>query len=186
MICDAEHPDAAGVVERITKGWDSSRGKSPRDAVHRHRRAERIFKSIRWEAAHPTGPQVPFELPDGTVRHFSPAREFDPKALDALAEKFIRGLHYAEDKGDIPLSNIVKAHLVPTGGLNMVPQGPRAAYPEAIVRLVNSLPTNDRLRPGFLYRWANVKKDASVWCFRLWGHLTILAACDPARVILAR
>src|SRR5438094_213828 len=34
-LCDAEHPDAAGIFERVTRSWDASRGKNPQDAKFR-------------------------------------------------------------------------------------------------------------------------------------------------------
>lgn len=184
MVCDAEHPDTAGVVNRIMNGWDASRARSERDAKHRQGRVQRILKTIKWEKAHREASQVEAQLADGTTVLVSPAREIDPTALSALAEKFIRGLHYAEGRGDVPLDHIVRAVIVPSPGLKEVPRDASAAFPETVVQVANGLRMNDRLKPGFLYGWAKVK-DGSIWSFRLWGHVMIVAACTPRLIIPA-
>jgi len=185
MICDAEHPDATGVVERIIKGWDASRAKNERDARHREGRARRILKTIRWEKAHEEAPQVEAKLADGTSVRLSPAREIDSRALNALAEKFIRGLHYGEGQGEVPLDRIVRAFIVPTEKVKMVAQATPFVLPEILVQGIARLPVKDQLRPGLVYRWASTEAG-SIWSFRLWGHVDILAACDAPRVVLAR
>lgn len=185
MICDDKHPDIAGVLERITNGWDAARAKDPKDAEFRQRRAKGILQSTRWVAARDDSPQVPFIGADGAVVNASPAREIDPTSLNALAEKFVRGLYFAEGKGDLALDTGVRAILVPNDSIKAVPREPPLDYPESMVRLVNSLPINDRMRPGFLYRWAQAS-TGSLWCFQLWGHITILAVSQRALIAPAR
>jgi hypothetical protein len=188
MVCDADHPDAVGVVDRIAKGWDGSRATTKEEAAHRERRAQRVLDSTRWAPPHAGTPQVPLKAPDGSAVMASPARVLDQAALASLCEKFMRGLFFSEKKGEELLRSIfVQAHLLPSPGMTTVPAAatPSPDLLSFIAVATKELPIKGSLGPGF--RWSRGEgSKGHFWSFTLWGHMNIIATCEPRRIVLAR
>jgi hypothetical protein len=101
MVFDPDHPDADGVLDSIMRGWDPGSTTDQREAERRSGRANAILKTTVWAKPHDRAPPLPVQLPDGSVALSSPAREIDSRALNDLAEKFIRGVYFRESKGDL-------------------------------------------------------------------------------------
>jgi hypothetical protein len=89
--------------------------------------------------------------------------------LNALSEKFIRGLHFGET-GELCGKLEVRATVVHDRG----PE-PNAAEWAPIFKAVRSVvPIDQRLGPGLWYfRYHGA--ESSLWAFLLWGDVTIAA-----------
>jgi len=86
-----------------------------------------------------------------------------------LALKFIRGLHHAET-GEVLGPLTVGACIVHSG----LPQDDVAKLMDQF----ETLPIDKRLGPGLWYRRHRAGAE-SLWAFRLWGHITMLAFAKP-------
>lgn len=84
--------------------------------------------------------------------------------MPGIAEKFVRGLHYAES-GERILRLEVQARIV------------NPAFPGdwgPLMEIMQSLPINESLGPGLWYR-RHHEPQMSAWAFLIWGQVTILA-----------
>ena len=93
-VCNAEHPDAKGIYERVSRGWDASQGKSEKDAKYRERQGRKLVSSLLLAPPLADRAQERFTLADGSTVLMGLAREVNGIELNKLTEKFIRGLHF--------------------------------------------------------------------------------------------
>jgi hypothetical protein len=102
----------------------------------------------------------------------SPVRAIEKPGQRALAEKFVRGLHFAETGtllGDID----VRAAIVHNRGPD-----PNAAHWAPLFDLLRQVPSDERLGPGLWYRRYD-GTNISDWAFLLWGSVEIVALVKP-------
>jgi hypothetical protein len=187
-VCNPEHSEAKGIFERVSRGWDRSRGKNDRDAARREREGRRLISSMLLVPPHPDRAQETIVLPDGSTQLVGLAREVDGTELNALAEKFVRGLHYSEtgkllkpfDVAALLLSN---EHLVPTPGSPPLPP-----LDPSVVGALSALRMNTSLAPGLRYGreyFRDRKRKTHLWVFLIWGHVEIVAVVVHRMVELA-
>jgi hypothetical protein len=168
MVADSARPEAAGVHERLSKSWRADQAKTAKEGKHRLIKANRIWRTMRWADPAPGGPHVQIHSASGLVLRVSPARAIEKPGLKALAEKFIRGLHFGET-GELLGPLEVLASMVHDRG----PE-PNAAEWAPMFKAVQSEPVDQRLGPGFWYRRYH-GSGISFWAFLLWGDVIIAA-----------
>jgi hypothetical protein len=187
-VCNPEHPDAAGIFDRVSRGWDPSQGKSERDAKARERQGQRLVSSILLAPPLAGRAQETVTLPDGSAAVVGLAREVKGAELNALAEKFIRGLHFSHTEKllkpfDVAALLLPSEHMVPT------PNSP--ALPELnppVLNAIASLRMEERLAPGLRYGreyFRDGKRMGHVWRFLVWGHVEIVALALQRMIELA-
>jgi hypothetical protein len=177
-VCEAEHPDAAGIFDRVSRGWDASKGKNEKDAKIRECQGRRLASSILFAPPMPDRAQETITQPDGSTVVVGLAREVDGAELNALSEKFIRGLHYARTGKlltpfDVAALLLPNEHLVPTPGSPPLPP-----LDPAVVKAIASLRMDTSLAPGLRYGqeyFRDGKRKTHLWGFVIWGHVQIVA-----------
>jgi hypothetical protein len=139
-------------------------------------------------------PVVFVQEPGSIYLPASPARSIDKPAMRAAIEKFIRGLHYLEIKRVLadrnprppdldpllPLDTEFEYSFLPNPFIRLV--DPRLALNHFAPELIEELkrtPVFTMFGPGFLYRCLRTLHGASMWLFRLWGQLELVAFAYP-------
>lgn len=170
IVVDPHIPGCEGVAARINRSWQPMTGKSDREWRVRAGNALKILRTMAWAPPVPGRPQVEVRTAAGVVFHASPARRLERAPIRVLAEKFLRGLHYAERcelLGDLR----VEAFLA-------TPDRIKDSELAEVWAFLESLPIRQDLGPGFWWR-GHVQPDGSAWAFRLWGQATIVAIATP-------
>ena len=184
MIFEPNHPAAAGVYARLSRGWDASRAHGEEDARHRLGLAKKLMRTMAWAEPAQGRPQVAVEYADGSQEPASPARGMDQGNLNAITEKFVRGVNFAETGsllGDID----VGAFMIPNEHLQIV--NPRAAELDpSLLAVMRGQPIETKYGCGFWHRHPYTLKRGALWGFLLWGHIEVLACVLPRTIVLAR
>ncbi len=124
---------------------------------------------MKWVSPVPGRTQVVIRTPGGLLVKATPARLVDAPLRRLIAEKFIRGLHYAE-AGE-PLGDVdVQAKMAINEAL--------PADFDVVLNFLAQLPINTSLGPGLWYR-RHHEPNISAWAFRIWGQVMILAFVKP-------
>ncbi len=198
FICNPELPEIAGVHENVCRAWQPEHARDPDDAKHRAGKTLKILRTMEW--ANPTaGAPVVFVKKDGGLyRAASLARALDRTALQTVIEKFIRGLHYLEMKALVaaagrhrselpdpllPLDMKFQHSLVPNPLIRAVDLRLKLDdfAPELIAAIMAS-PRFAMFGPGFEFRRLRTQVGTSMWLFRLWGQLDLVAFAYPSVV----
>jgi hypothetical protein len=166
LVTSPDTPEAAGVHARFGRGWHASAGKDEQDARRRAGRALKILKTMQWVPPAPGRPQPTLRTAGGILIRASPARRIENINLRELAEKFIRGLHYAEC-GEVLGPVQVQAFLLNEERV-------RAPELQPMLEILQTLRIEQALGPGFWYR-RHHEPGMSAWAFFIWGQITIVA-----------
>jgi len=184
---DADHPDATGIFDRATRSWDAAHGKDPRDSKFRERRGRRFIASILTAPPIADRAQETVRLADGTTAVVGLALELNGAKLNALAEKWIRGLFYADTRRILNEDLDVVAFMPPSEHLVPVPGAdkPPPKLEPVVANALDSLKLSQRVAPGLRYGWClerDAKRSVLLWKFVVWGHVTIVAIAMPRLV----
>ncbi|HYO65153.1 MAG TPA: hypothetical protein VEU33_03640 [Archangium sp.] len=160
MAIDADHLDAVGVAQKYQRSWQFDKASKPSDARHRAGRLRKIEREMKFVLTPTDGrvyPRFVGRTAGGLYVSASPAFNLDPAARKRIAEKFVRGFHFAECDEPLPLA----AEIGFFWG-NDLPADVRAELAK--------LPINERLAPGLRHRaWRDGTQ--AVWLFLLWGQI---------------
>jgi hypothetical protein len=193
FICNPGLPEIAGVQENVSRAWKPQHARDPHDQKHRAGKTLKILRTMEWPAAVVGAPLVFVQKPGSIYRPASPARSIDKKAMRVVIEKFIRGLHYLQIKKVLrdpnphppdldpllPLDTAFQYSLLPNQLIRLV--DPRLTLNDFAPELIEELrksPVSAMFGPGFLYRCLRTPQ-ASMWLFRLWGQLELVAFAYP-------
>ena len=167
-------PGVAGVAERLTRSWQPQRAKNEKDRRHRTARLLKVERTMTWAPPTPGKPQVIVRTQAGLYFRASPARRLDPSLRRRIAEKFIRGLHYAETGA--PLGDV-------TVHAEMLINKPVPTEWRGVEVILGSVAPNDSLGPGFSYKSFH-GADGSLWAFVIWGQILIISVAVPSGFVL--
>lgn len=170
-------PEVAGVHARLTRGWQAATGKTPKERRIRAGNALRILRTMQWVEPGPGQPTAVLRTRGGLLVRFSPARRIEPQLRQALAEKLVRGLHYHETGEILREVRVHRTFLVLDEWVEDVEL-------VDVWQALRQLPINDSLGPGFWYR-RHVEGERSLWAFRIWGQITMVAAAELQRLACA-
>lgn len=186
FVCDPSLPEIAGVQENILNGLNAAHARDDLDAGHRTGKGQKILRTMKWVNPIPGAP-VRYIQKNGVIRPVSPAREIDHVALRTVATKFIRGLHFIEAKAAmesgeqtavdplLPLDLVFKAVTLPNSRIRMADQRLKLAdFPPNVLQELLKTPRITMFGPGFWYHRLRTP-SVSMWLFRLWGQLEIVA-----------
>jgi len=171
MGLDSKRPEAAGLYERFSRRWKPSSGRDSKDRQHRLLKFQSIMRNTVWTDPHPGETTLLVRTPIGLVVRAAPVSPLDHEVLKLVVEKLVRGLHYAETGlvlGRLRLeASIVTHQFIVQGGKDLQDFFAQPAR----------LPVDKRLGPGLWYR-RHHDLDSSMWLFRFWGQLPIVARVD--------
>ncbi len=166
-------PEVAGVHQRLTKAWQAATGKTTRERRIRAGNALKMYRTMQWVAPVPGHPRATLRTPGGLYVRASPARRIEPQLRKALAEKFVRGLHYHETGEILSGVRVHRTFLVLDERLE-------DSDLAEVWTALQQLPINDSLGPGFWYR-RHIQGERSFWAFRIWGQITMVAVAEMLR-----
>jgi hypothetical protein len=158
-------PEVAGVVERLNRSWQPAQARKPKDREHRAARLQSMARTMKWAPPTLGKPQVTVRTPAGILLRASPARLIDAPLRRLMAEKLIRGLHYAETK--TPLDDL-------TVHAKMLINEPVPYELRDVEAILGGIPPDDRLGPGFSYKRLHAER-ISLWAFLIWGQVLIIS-----------
>jgi hypothetical protein len=165
--------EVAGVVERLNRSWQPAYARKDKDRVHRTARLQSVARTMKWAPTTPGKPQVMVRTPEGLLLRASPARLIDAPLRRLMAEKLIRGLHYAETK--TPLGDV-------TVHAKMLINEPVPDELGDVEAIPGGIPPNDSLGPGFSYKRFHAER-MSLWALLIWGQVLIISfAAAPGLV----
>jgi hypothetical protein len=194
FICNPGLPEIAGVQEKVSRAWKAQHARDRHDQKHRAGKTLKIMRTMAWVNPVAGAPVAFVQKAGGIYQPASPARSIDKSAMRAVIEKFIRGLHYLQVKAVLAHPNSHPTDLDPF--LPLDTQFQYSLLPNPLIRLVDPrLTLNDfapelleelgkspvftMFGPGFLYRCLRTTHGASMWLFRLWGQLELVAFAYP-------
>jgi hypothetical protein len=166
---DHDHPAAAGVYERVRKTWNAAAAKTPRERKHRAQKLRSVMTRVRPVVVPPEqaigAPVIKTRTPAGLWVDAAVAIKFRRSDLDAVAEKFVRGLHYDRTKVLLPI------------GTKFTSFEP----PEEIMQQVAAQLRGGALSDGLLYRYIESENGdgRALWFFLLWGQVKIGVQVEP-------
>lgn len=166
-------PEVAGVVERLNRSWQPAQAKRDKDREHRTARLQSVARAMKWAPPTPGKPQVTVRTPAGLLLRASPARLIDAPLRRLMAEKLIRGLHYAETR--TPLGDV-------TVHAKMLINEPVPLELQGVESILGSIPPNDSLGPGFSYKRFHAE-STSLWAFMIWGQVLIISLAAAPGVV---
>jgi hypothetical protein len=167
-----EYEEVKGVVDSFIRSFSIARGQNAPDARKRMKKALALQRTMLWVDPRPGAPRRVVRLESGVFAPRSPARRLQPKVRSGMAEKFIRGLHYAETEQCLPTDLTVET--CQARGHMMVPSESDAEF----WNFVDVVPLDRSVAPAFLYGRVHTL-ERSAWRFLLWGQVTLLAFASP-------
>lgn len=165
---DHGHPAAAGVYERVRKTWNAAAAKTPRERRHRAQKLQSVMTRVRPVLVPPDqalgSARIQARTASGLLVDAAVAIKFRRSDLDAVAEKFVRGLHYHRTKAMLPVA---------TKFTSFEP-------PEEIMQQATQL-RGGELSDGLLYRCSESEDGdgRAIWFFLLWGQVKIGVFVEP-------
>jgi hypothetical protein len=169
LVLDGTRPELAGAGSRLTRAWQAQTAKNSKDAARRRGKAMNIARTMKWVAPVLGAPIATVRTPAGLYVRASPLREIQPTIRRAIAEKFIRGFHFAETgtpAGDFEFECFVRTNAA-------------LAREKALQTIVSAMEVRDHLAPGLLYGWFD-GPDSAWWAFQIWGQLNLFVKTAPS------
>jgi hypothetical protein len=164
---DRDHPAAAGVYERVRKTWDAAAAKTPRERRHRLRRQQSILSRVQpvvvpRDAAIGTA-RVKARTAAGLIVDATVALKFHRSDLDAIGEKFVRGLCHQLFGKLLPLGTTFTAFEPDAKTMQIAGQ---------------ELPGAEPMK-GFAYRYFEFGDGREFWFFYVWEQVVIGVLVEP-------
>lgn len=164
---DPNHLAAAGVCERVRRGWNAVTTDSPREFRHRRDRIYSIMRRLRPVIVPPAdmegAARIPARTAAGVWVEAAVALKFRRQDLDAVVGKFVRGLHYHRTGTPLPMDAKITAF---------------DPSPE-LMKEAAQLPDRGSLSEGLHWRFHQDEHPGrSWWLFLLWGQVTMAAVVE--------
>jgi hypothetical protein len=172
-------PQTTGIWDRQLRALRAESAKTPDDAKRRARRAASLTRTMRWMPGLPAPYSVPVQTHGGVILNAAPGRMIENGLWVLIAEKFIRGLHYAET-GHV-LGKELEV-LADAGGHSRIEHMNDPSFHAEF----RGLPLDREVAPApFIYGRAHFP-EVSGWRFLLWRQVELFAfarpGVDPATV----
>jgi len=166
MVVSPLGVEAEGLHDKFTRSINPDFATEDKEKRHRAAKAMKILKTMAWVPAVAGAPQVTIRTPSGLFVRASPVRRIEKRVLNRMAEKLMRGLHYAKTHEVLgPLT--VHSRLVrPEDG-----HDPTMA---PVLEYLGQLPPDEALAPGLQYR-RHDQTGLVVWDFLIWGGVRIIS-----------
>jgi len=169
LVLDGTRPEVGGAAERLTRAWKPQTAKNAKDEKIRRDKSRKIARTMRWLEPVRGAPVATLRTPSGLYVRASPQRVIQPELRRGIAEKFIRGFHFAET-----------GEAAPDFALECISRSDAAlARTPSLQTILSVMVIKEHLAPGLLYGWFNGPDDAW-WAFRIWGQLNLFAKAAPA------
>jgi hypothetical protein len=166
---DRDHPAAAGVYERVRKTWDAVAAKTPRERHHRAQHLYSVLTRVQPVVVPPEqaigAPRIKFRTPAGLVIDAVVGLKFRRSDFDAVAGKFVRGLHYHRTKTLLPV------------GTKFTSFEP----PDEVMRQSGQQLPGGELSRGLSYRYSESEDGdgRAIWFFYLWEQVQMGVLVEP-------
>lgn len=162
LAISPDEPEAAGVSDRLLRSVNVSKASDPRDAAHRAARGQKLLRTMHWLPARPGQPEAVLRGPNGVIAKGTPVRQIEGRLWLEIAQKFIRGLYYAETGRVLPPDLEIGV----SAGNRHLSHGA-------------DIPVDRRVAPGFRYGRLHTTAKSG-WRFVLWDQVVLFAVTIPS------